>query len=229
MSWALWHSSMDMTLISQTGLPTTPCLCSNLQFIRNAVCPMGRPLSSSGTALMGSRTKDNGQLAEQQQLLYRSQSLTHPSQQAALQRHGMHGPPLQQQAAYGRPQSASTGPSGAHDLVKHLQRHSTGQTHPDASHSMPYQLPSQRQPQYSSQDWFRAQTQASQSQPQPQPQASAQSNPWESGEGLYQAALPRKKSSGDMSRHGSGSTDGPLSEYVPPDSVLVSAQHSIYH
>ena len=176
----------------------------------------------------GVPNQDSGQLAGQQQLLYRSQSLTYPSQQAAVQKHGMHSPLLQQQATYGQPQSANNGPSGAHDLVKHLQRHSTGQTYPEASQSMPYQLPShshsQQQPQFSPRDWFGAQTQASQTQPQPQP--SAQSNPWASGEGLYQAGLPKKKSSGDMSRHGSGSTDGPLSDYVRPDSVRVSARHS---
>ncbi|KAL0055811.1 hypothetical protein WJX82_004590 [Trebouxia sp. C0006] len=44
-------------------------------------------------------------------------------------------------------------------------------------------------------------------------------------EGMYPNALPKKKSSGDMSRHGSGSTDAPLSEHAP-DAILRSFSSS---
>ena len=169
------------------------------------------------------------ELADQHQRLVRSQSLTHPSQQAALQRQGMrdftqHQQQLQQLMCP-REQNA-----GAQDAVRYLQRHSTGQTHSDASphvlhqcHSQSHSGP-QHQTQCSQASWPHASLQSQYAlQSQSQSQSQPQNSPWEADERLFQAALPKKKSSGDMSRHGSGSTDGPLSEYVPPESILVHA------
>ncbi|KAL3153624.1 hypothetical protein ABBQ32_013229 [Trebouxia sp. C0010 RCD-2024] len=169
-----------------------------------------------------------GQTADQSQLLYRSQSLTHPPQQAALPRQAAHdSTPQQQQSECQRPQSADGGSLSARDTARHPQRHRTGQTylgaspfvlhhihsqHSDAQHHM--QCPSV---------WPYASTQSqTHSQSQSQYPASAQTSPWEGNEGLFQAGLPKKQSSGDMSRHGSGSTEVPLSEYVPAESILRS-------
>ena len=176
------------------------------------------------------------QLVDQHQQLVRSQSLTHPSQQAALQRQGLRDSIQQQQQQQQQPlvylRQHNTGgeSSGDRDAVRYLQRHSTGQTHIGTSPFVLQQRHSQahsgtqHQTQCSQAAWPHSLSQSqyalqSQSQSQPQPQNS----PWEADERLSQAALPKKKSSGDMSRHGSGSTDGPLSEYVPAESMLVHA------
>lgn len=180
-------------------------------------------------------TQPQGPLADQQQLLYRSQSLTNPSQQAALQRQGTRGSQSQHQSMYQRPQSAGGESSGALDAAGRLQRHSTGQTRQEPSMFIPQQLPFQ-QPQHHAQNpqpsWSYAQLEPQYTQnPQPKAQSQrqfqpgAQNSPWEAGEGLYQAGLPKQKSSGDMSRHGSDSTEGPLAEYVPQDCVLVQSCH----
>ena len=173
---------------------------------------------------------------EQQQLRYRSQSLTQPMQQPMLQRHSMSGPLQQQQQQqqqhdlYQRPQSTGADLPIANEAVRHLQRHSTGQMHPDTSpHFMPFHSQAQPrlQPDAQSQLQLPLQSWSQQFQypQQPQMQPQTQRNAWDSavgGDGRYQQSLPNKKSSGDMSRHGSGSTEGPLSDYLPPDSILVS-------
>ena len=177
------------------------------------------------------------QLADQQQLLLRSQALSQP-QQAALHRQAMRGSLQQQQSIYQRPQTADD-VSGAVEAVRHVQRHSTGQIH-DALVPLPQQLHAQAQTdsqprmQYPQSSWGPAQSHVQYPhrphlQPHTQPQThfqsntvpSAQSSPWEAGEGEFQASLTKKKSSGDMSRHGSGSSSGPLADYVPHDSILV--------
>jgi len=172
----------------------------------------------------GAQYQQNEQL--QQQLLSRSQSLTHPVQQSALQRHAMSGsmPDYHQHQQHGmhqRLQNASIQPA-ANEAVRHLQRHSTGRTNLDSSprfiqlhpqSQLDMKPPSQNPLQF----WGQPQSQV-------QPQQQSHRNPWDAAgvtEGVYSGALPKKKSSGDMSRHGSGSTDAPLSEHVP-DAILVS-------
>lgn len=171
----------------------------------------------------GTQYQQNEQL--QQQLLSRSQSLTQPMQQSAL--HAMSGsmPEYHQHQQHGmhqRLQNASIQQPAANEAVRHLQRHSTGQTHLDSSPRF-IQLHPQAQldmkppTQNPLHFWGQPQSQA-------QPQQQAHRNPWDAAggaEGLYSGALPKKKSSGDMSRHGSGSTDAPLSEHAP-DAILVS-------
>ena len=167
---------------------------------------------------------------ERQQLLLRSQSLSQPKLQASLQRHGG-GSSLQQlqqqqqHTMYQRAHSSGSEQSFANEAVRHLQRHSTGQTYANSSPRF-IQLnaqfrpdsQSQSQSQYPFQSWEQPQSQM-------QPPQLSQRSPRdgsEAAEGLHPNALPKKKSSGDMTRHGSGSTDGPLSEYGLPDSILVS-------
>ena len=172
----------------------------------------------------GVQYQQNEQL--QQQLLSRSQSLTQPMQQSSLQRHAMSGSTPehhqhQQHGMHQRLQSAGIQPAG-NEAVRHLQRHSTGQTHLDSSPRFIQLHPqSQLDMKPSSQNllqfWGQPQSQA-------QAQHQSQRNSWDSvrcAEGMYPNALPKKKSSGDMSRHGSGSTDAPLSEHAP-DAILVS-------
>ena len=197
-----------------------------------------------------------GQSTDQHQL-FRSQSLTHPPQQAALQRQGMRDcmQQQQQQSMQSRPQSAGGASSGAQDTVRHLQRHSTGQTQSEASPFVTQQLhphshsDSQHGVQSPQTSWPHASSQSqyassqsqyassqsqyassqsqyalqSHSQSHPHLPGSTQNSPWDADDRLFQAVptLPKKKSSGDMSRHGSGSTDGQLSEYVPAESLLV--------
>ncbi len=179
----------------------------------------------------GAQYQQNEQLQQQQQqqqqLLSRSQSLTQPMQQSSLQRHAMSGsmPEYHQHQQHGmhqRLQSASIQQPAANEAVRHLQRHSTGQTHLDSSprfiqlhpqSQLDMKLPSQTPLHF----WGQPQSQA-------QPQQQSHTNPWDAAagaEGLYSGALQKKKSSGEMSRHGSGSTDAPLSEHAP-DAILVS-------
>ena len=187
----------------------------------------------------GSRfmTQPQGQSSDQQQLLYRSRSLTLSSQQAALQRQEAKGLPSQHPSMFQRPQSAGGESSGAVDAVGRLQKHSNGQTCQESPMFVPQQLPFQ-QPQHHAQNpqpsWSYAQSGSQYThnpqmqglaQPQRQFPAGPQNRAWEVGEGLYQIGLPKQKSSGDMSRHGSGSTEGPLAEYVPQDSLLVPSCH----
>ncbi|KAL0022123.1 hypothetical protein WJX79_004146 [Trebouxia sp. C0005] len=103
-----------------------------------------------------------------------------------------------------------------------LQAHTQGQTHLDSSRRF-IQLHPQSQvdmkppSQHSLQFWGQPQSQA-------QPQQQSHRNPWDAAgvtEGLYSGTLPKKKSSGEMSRHGNGSTDAPLSEHAP-DAILRS-------
>ena len=185
----------------------------------------------------GAQYQQNEQLQQQQQqqqqLLSRSQSLTQPMQQSALQRHAMSGsmPEYHQHQQHGmhqRLQSAGIQQPAANEAVRHLQRHSTGQTHLDSSprfiqlhpqSQLDMKPPSQNPLQF----WGQPQSQA-------QPQQQSHRNPWDAAgvtEGLYSGALPKNKSSGEMSRHGSGSTDAPLSEHAP-DAILVSQySHSV--
>ena len=173
----------------------------------------------------GTQFQQNEQL--HQQLLFRNQSVTQPMQQSELQRHAMSGsmPEYHQHQQHGmhqRLQSASIQQPAANEAVRHLQRHSTGETH---LHSSPRfiqlhprsQLDMKPPSQTPLQLWGQPQSQV-------QPQQQSPINPWDAAggaEGLYSGALPKKKSSGDMSRHGSGSTDAPLSEHAP-DAILVS-------
>lgn len=167
---------------------------------------------------------------ERQQLMLRSQSLSQPKLQASLQRHGG-GISLQQlqqhqqHTMYQQAHSTGTEQPSANEAVRHLQRHSTGQTHANSSPrfiqlNAQFRPASQSQSQYPFQSWEQPQSQMhspqlSQSQRSPRDGSGA-------AEGLHPIVLPKQKSSGDMTRHGSGSTDGPQSEYGLPDGILRS-------
>ena len=126
----------------------------------------------------------------------------------------------QQHQQHGAHQSAGIQQPAGTEAVRHLQRHNTDQTHFDSSpqfiqlhpQSQLDMKPPSRNP---LQFWGQSQSQA-------QAQEQSQRNSWDSvrvAEGVYPNALPKKKGSGDMSRHGSGSTDAPLSEHAH-DAIL---------